>query len=96
MPGGGEPALGLLRDTSGWRRRSWLLGGGLQRRGPLLRRAHRTRLKKLMLERAVEVMVIGATHMFRDDALQARSVELKLTPTPKAASAKAKQTPRKK
>ena len=39
MLGGGAPALDLPRDTSGWRRRSWLLGGGQQRRGPLLRRA---------------------------------------------------------
>ena len=35
----GRPRWVFSRDTSGWRRRSWLLGGGLQRRGRLLRRA---------------------------------------------------------
>ena len=53
---------------------------------------HRTHLEKFMLERAVEAMVTGTTQVFKDDALQARSVELNLTTTPKAASAN--NTPR--
>ena len=40
---------------------------------------HRTHLNKFFLERAVEAMVSGKTLVFKDDALQARSVELHLT-----------------
>ena len=40
---------------------------------------HRTELNKFFLERAVEAMVSGQTLVFKDDALQARSVELNLT-----------------
>ena len=40
---------------------------------------HRTHLNKFFLERAVEAMVSGKTLVFKDDALQARSVELNLT-----------------
>ena len=36
-------------------------------------------------------MVTGATQVFKDAALQARSVQLHLTPTPTAASAKEQQ-----
>ena len=40
---------------------------------------HRTRLKQFLSERAVEAMVTGTTQVFKDEALLARSVELKLT-----------------
>ena len=53
---------------------------------------HRAHLKQFVLERAVEAMVAGATHVFKDAALRARSVELSLTTPPKAASAN--NTPR--
>ena len=49
---------------------------------------HRARLTTFLSERFVESMVNGATMVFKDDALQARSVQLDLTPTPEAASAK--------
>ena len=49
---------------------------------------HRTHLTTFLSERAVEAMVSGTTMVFKDEALQARSVQLNLTPTPKAASAK--------
>ena len=48
---------------------------------------HREHLQKFFLERAVEAMVTGTTLVFKDDVLQARSIQLKLTPTPKATSA---------
>ena len=48
---------------------------------------HRTHLQKFMLERAVEALVNGATQVFKDDDLLARSVELNLTTATKAASA---------
>ena len=40
---------------------------------------HRTRLKQFLSERAVEAMVSGTTQVFKDETLQARSIELKLT-----------------
>ena len=49
---------------------------------------HRTHLTTFLSERFVESTVNGTTMVFKDDALQARSVQLDLTPTPKAASAK--------
>jgi len=48
---------------------------------------HRTHLKRIFLERAVEAMVTGTTQVFKDEALLARSIELNVTTTPKAASA---------
>jgi hypothetical protein len=48
---------------------------------------HQTHLKKIFLQRAVTALVSGTTQMFKDEALLARSIELKLTTTPKAASA---------
>ena len=48
---------------------------------------HRTHLHKFMLEKAVEALVTGATQVFKDDDLLARSVELSLTTATKAASA---------
>ena len=54
---------------------------------------HRTHLATFLSERAVEAMVSGATMVFKDEALQARSVQLNLTPTQKAASAKEQQKP---
>jgi hypothetical protein len=48
---------------------------------------HRTHLERLLLERAVEAMINDTTVVFKDDALQARSVELNLTTPPNAASA---------
>ncbi len=56
---------------------------------------HRARLTKFLSERAVEAMVSGESRVFKDDALQARSVELSLTMLmpPMAASAKKKRTP---
>ena len=57
---------------------------------------HRTHLSTFLSERAVEAMVTGTTQVFRDAALQARSVQLHLTPTPKAASAKEQQKPEEK
>ena len=59
---------------------------------------HRTRLKQFLSERAVVAMVSGATQVFKDDALLARSVELNLTMPmpPMAASAKKKRTPEEK
>jgi hypothetical protein len=53
---------------------------------------HRTHLNKFFLERAVEAMVTGTTLVFKDETLQARSVELNLTTAAKAASAN--QTPK--
>ncbi len=44
-------------------------------------------LHRFMLERAVEALVTGATQVFKDDDLLARSVELNLTTATKAASA---------
>ena len=49
---------------------------------------HRTHLIPLIEQRFVESTVNGTSMVFKDDALQARSVQLTLTPTPKAASAK--------
>ena len=37
------------------------------------------RLKQFLSERAVEAMVSGTTQVFKDEILQARSIELKLT-----------------
>jgi hypothetical protein len=48
---------------------------------------HQTHLKKIFLERAVQALVSGTTQVFKDEALLARSIELKVTTTPKAASA---------
>jgi hypothetical protein len=48
---------------------------------------HRTHLKRIFLERAVEAMVTGTTQVFKDEALLARSIELHVTTSPKAASA---------
>ena len=49
---------------------------------------HRTHFRQFLTEHAVEEMVAGTTLVFKDDALQARSVQLNLTTTkPKAASA---------
>ena len=49
---------------------------------------HRTHLTTFLSERFVESTVNGTTMVFKDDALQARSAQLDLTPAPKAASAK--------
>ena len=57
---------------------------------------HRTRLQKFFLQRAVEAMVSGTTLVFKDDVLQARSIELNLTTTPKAASANQTKKPEEK
>ena len=46
---------------------------------------HRLHLEKCVLERAVEAMVSGASMVFKDDALQARSSQLNLTSLPKPA-----------
>jgi hypothetical protein len=54
---------------------------------------HRTRFSKFVLERAVEAMVAGTTVAFKDDALQARSVQLSLTTAAKAASVDQTATP---
>ena len=82
--GGGEPAFG---SSTGHQRVAMAFmvawWGGLQRRGHLLRRASSDPLENIMVERAVEAMVTGATQVFRDDALQARSVVLNLTTTRK-------------
>ena len=48
---------------------------------------HRTHIMKFILERAVEAMVAGTTVVFKDDDLQARSVELCLSKPNNAASA---------
>ena len=48
---------------------------------------HRTHLQKFLLQRAVEAMVSGSTAVFKDEALQAKSAELKLTNATRAASA---------
>ena len=40
---------------------------------------HRFHLQQFLSERAVEAMVSGTTQVFKDESLQARSVELKLT-----------------
>ena len=39
---------------------------------------HRTRIRRLILERAVESMVSGATLVFKDQSLRARSIKLNL------------------
>ncbi len=49
---------------------------------------HQTHLKKSFLERAVQALVSGKTHVFKDEALLARSIELNVTPISKAASAR--------
>ncbi len=40
---------------------------------------HRFHLQQFLSERAVEAMVSGTTQVFKDETLQARSIELKLT-----------------
>ena len=46
---------------------------------------HRTHVSRFILERAVESMVTGATLVFKDEGLRARSIDLKLTTvTPEA------------
>ena len=44
---------------------------------------HRTHLQKFLMQRAVEALVSGTTSVFTDQALQARSSQLKLTNVPK-------------
>ena len=44
---------------------------------------HRTHLQTFLLQRAVEAMVSGQTLMFKDEDLQARSIELNLAEEPK-------------
>ena len=57
---------------------------------------HRTHLERLLLERAVEAMLNDTTVVFKDDALQARAVELNLNTPPNAASAKKTPKPEEK
>ena len=52
---------------------------------------HRDHMQRSVLERAVESMVAGTTRVFKDEALQARSLELKLAPPPSKAAKKSKK-----
>jgi hypothetical protein len=58
---------------------------------------HQIHLQKSFVERAVQALVSGKTQVFKDEALLARSIELKLTKKPKvpsAASASASTDPK--
>ena len=52
----------------------------------------RDEMQRNVLERAVESMVAGTTHVFKDEALQARSLELKLASPPSKAAQRARRT----
>ena len=53
---------------------------------------HREHMSRNLLERAVESMVAGTTNVFKDEALQARSLELKLAPPPSKKDKKVKKS----
>ena len=57
---------------------------------------HREVLKRCMLERAVEMMVVGATVVFKDDNLRTSAIYLNLAPeTPKKGDDEDFETPKK-
>ena len=79
--------MGLSRDTSGCAGVHGCLESGCSVVALSHDEHHQTHLKKCLMERAVEAMVTGTTQVFKDEALLARSIELNVTTTPKAASA---------
>ena len=78
--GGWPPSLGIHGTPAGGAGIHGCLEVGCSVVALCFDEFHRTHLKKFFLERAVEAMVTGTTLVFKEEALQARPVQLKLTP----------------